>query len=303
MRGSGRTDRFFMSENPDKNNFVPSGERRSAFLVPFFGDLPPYFRFWALSCEPNYEHFHWFVYSDRITRKQAVNKAVTMIPYGFDEMVEDFRKLLGIRIPSHYVRKVCDYRIMFYFLRRDREQLDDYNFIGYTDMDMIYGRLRNHLPSDMGNYALISADDNKPCGPFTLMDRSCMRALLDSDKMATALEYPEHRTFNESRELLEIVAGNKPFFCSTDPMQPARTRGFNYRRSFAVWSDGEVTVRDNRGNVKEGGFYHFSRYKGRKRFRVREHSQENRQWGICKDGIMDIRSKRTFYRMKLSSLL
>lgn len=289
-----------MRERLNKNNFMPVGKIKSAFLVPFFGDLPPYFTFWARSCEPNHDHFHWFVYSDRITRTYALNKAVTMIPYGFSDMVTDFRELLGITIPSHYVRKVCDYRIMFYFLRRHKERLDDYDFIGYTDMDMIYGRLTEHLPSDLGRYALISADNDKPCGPFTLMDRCCMNALLDSSEIINILQHPEHRTFNETRELLDIVAGDRPSFCCTDPIQPARTTGFNYRRSFAVWHNGVVTVWDNRGNRKEGGFYHFSRYKGKKRFRVGKHFKENGQWGICKYGIMDIRSKRTFHLMRLS---
>jgi Family of unknown function (DUF6625) len=287
----------------NKNNFMTAKKTRSAFLVPFFGDLPPYFRFWAKSCEPNSANFHWFVYSDRITCRYALNKAVTMVPYQFDEMVDNFRDLLGIKVPSHYVRKVCDYRIMFYFLRRHRERLDEYDFIGYTDMDMIYGRLAEHLPSDMSRYSMISGDDDKPCGPLTLMDRSCMNSLLDSDEIISSLEHPEHRTFNESSELMSRVAGNKPVFCSTDPIQPARTGGFNYRRSFAVWNKGTITVWDNSGNKKEGGFYHFSRYKNRKRFRVGEHSEENEQWGIYKYGIIDIRSKRTFHRLKLSLLL
>lgn len=284
---------------------MPAGKirTRSAFLVPFFGDLPPYFGYWAKSCEPNHADFHWFVYSDNIIRRHELNSAVTMIPYRFGEMVDDFRKLLGIKIPGHYVRKVCDYRIMFYFLRHQKEQLDEYDFIGYTDVDMIYGRLAEHLPSDMNRYSMISADDNIPCGPFTLMNRSCMGSLPDSDKIIASLEHPDHQTFNESAELRDILAGNKPVFCSSDPMQPARTAGFNFRRSFAVWNDGVVTVWDNRGNMKEGGFYHFSRYKDRKRFAVEGHSCENGHWGVCKYGIIDIRSKKTFYRLKLSVLL
>jgi hypothetical protein len=282
---------------------MPDKKPKSAFLVPFFGELPPYFRFWAKSCEPNHDHFHWFVYSDHVTRRYDLNRAVTMIPYQFDEMISDFRKLLGIKIPGHYLRNVCDYRIMFYFLRRGREPLDEYDFIGYTDIDLIYGKLIEHLPSDMGRYALVSGDDGKPCGPLTLMARSRMDRLPDSDEITAILEDPRHRTFNESPDLTNIVAGGKAVFCRTDPVQPARTAGFDYRRSFAVWNDGAVTVWDIRGNRKEGGFYHFSRYKRRRRFRVGEHSEENGQWGIYKYGIIDIRSKTTFHRLKLASLL
>lgn len=276
---------------------------KSAFLVPFFGDLPPYFRFWAKSCDTNHDRFHWFVYSDSVTRQYELNRAVTLVPYRFEEMINDFRKLLGIRIPGRYVRNVCDYRIMFYFLRRHMEQLDEYDFIGYTDVDMVYGRLAEHLPPDMNRYSLISGDDDKPCGPLTLMARSRMNSLLDSGEMIAVLEHPQHRTFNESEELKNIVAGDRPVYCRTNPLQPARTAGFDYRRSFALWNDGAVTVCDIRGSRKEGGFYHFSRYKGRKRFRVRENAEGQKQWGIYKWGITDIRAKRTLYRMRLSSVL
>jgi hypothetical protein len=51
------------------------------FLVPFFGPLPPYFDLWARSCEANAGNFHWLVYSDQVQERQAVNPAVTLVPY------------------------------------------------------------------------------------------------------------------------------------------------------------------------------------------------------------------------------
>jgi len=276
---------------------------KNAFLVPFFGELPPYFGFWAKSCEINHENFHWFVYNDRTHSRQNLNRAVTLIPYQFDEMTADFRDILDIRIPGHHIRNVCDYRIMFHFLRRKRECLDDFDFVGYTDMDMIYGRLKAFLPRNMRDYSMISADDDEPCGPFTLINRVCMKALPESGEIREHMESPEHESFNESRELMKLVSQEKPALCRTAPLQPARTPGFNFRRSFAIWDDGRVEVRDNRGNRREGGFYHFSRHKDKKRFRIRPEAIEHKQWAVHKYGITGLHSKMSRLRLRLSLIV
>ncbi|QTA93827.1 DUF6625 family protein [Desulfonema magnum] len=279
---------------------MTSDNIKSAFLVPFFGKLPPYFSFWAKSCEINHQNFHWFVYNDQTDTGYAVNKAVSVIPYQFDEMMADFQNILNIRLPGQYLRKICDYRIMFYFLRRHKEPLDDFDFIGYTDMDMIYGRLNRFLPSDMKRYSIISGDNNQPCGPFTLTDRSSMKFLLESDKIKCHFEAQEHNSFNESEELMNIVSEDKPVFCHSDPIQPTRTSGFSYRRTFAVWNNGSVTVWDHKGNKKEGGFYHFSRYKDKERFKISEDAIHKQRWAVYKYGITPIPSKWTSLKLGLS---
>jgi hypothetical protein len=276
---------------------------KSAFLVPFFGDLPAYFSFWAKSCETNHENFHWFVYNDRTASAYSLNEAVTMIPYQFDEMIADFKKMLSLKISGYRLRNVCDYRIMFYFLRRDREPLDDFDFIGYTDMDMIYGRLSDFLPSDMSRYAMISADDGKPCGPFTLISRSAVQSLSGFDKLKLIIQNQVHVSFNEAEDLMNFVSGGNPVFCHTDPLQPARTPGFNFRKTFSVWDKGRVKVWDNRGNEKEGGFYHFSRYKNKHGFRVKADALDREQWAVYRYGITDIRSKWMSYLLKLSLVI
>ncbi|WP_419664177.1 DUF6625 family protein [Desulfosarcina variabilis] len=61
---------------------------KSAFLLPFMGPLPPYFAFWAKSCEANKDDFHWFVYSDQIESQMSVCESIgsgrwgTMILFG-----------------------------------------------------------------------------------------------------------------------------------------------------------------------------------------------------------------------------
>lgn len=275
---------------------------RAAFLVPFFGPWPPYFGFWTKSCEINHEQFHWYVYSDQISAIARPNAAVTLIPYHYDDMIRDFARILDIRIPSSAVRKLCDFRILFYFLRCRHEPLDSYDFIGYTDMDMLYGRLQSYLPRPMGQYALISADNDAPCGPFTLIQRHCLTALAQSPALKACLQDPRHYSFNESAELLALAAPHQPVHCRADSLQPALSPGFNYRKVAARWHQGEITVWDNRGHKRSGGFYHFSRYKSRARFNVHADALNCPQWGISKYGIRCIRSRLDLLKLRLAAL-
>ena len=266
----------------------------AAFCVPFFGPLPPYFIHWVKSCEINQEHFHWFVYSDQVRSRSSLNRAVTMIPYSLDEMVSDFKRYLDMEIPKWGGRKVCDYDPMFYFIRRHREPLDHFDFIGYTDLDVIYGELGCFLPENTQKYGLISGDDDRPCGPLTLIKRKLLPRLRESSIVRDYITYPACTDFDETVNLLRIFSNDHPVFCRTFSLQPAMSRGFNKRKNFSVWENGKVTVWDNRGHRREGGFHHFSRFKGKRRFRVRPGAIAAPAWGVCKFGILPVTSRRAF---------
>ena len=260
---------------------------RAAFLVPFFGALPSYFPFWAKSCEINSPHFHWFVYSDQIRSRRRVNRAVTLIPYQFDEMTADLNAALGIEITGHDLRRVCDYRLYFYWIRREAESLDQFDFIGFTDVDMVYGDLMNFMPENMADYAMISGDDGLPCGPFTLMRRSDLHRLKAWEGMRSVMEASDHHAFDESLELRELLCENSPFHCQAQGLQPGASRGMNSRHLCGLWRRGRVWVYDCWMRRREGGFYHFSRHKNRARFKVDGTALKDSAWGISKFGIGD----------------
>lgn len=268
-----------------------------AFLLPFCGPLPPYFAFWAKSCEINQSTFHWFVYSDQYPNKTAINAAVTIIPYNFKEMKHDFKRALAIDIDDTNPRKICNYRLLFYFLRRNHEVLDHFEFIGYTDMDMIYGDLARFVPRSMGRYTMISADAGHPCGPFTLVRMDRLRTVAGIDPIRSEMARKEYRAFDESEEWLNIVAGGGPSWCSPDPLQPAMTARMNHRKVFSVWQRGKVTVYDNHGHKTEGGFHHFSRYKSRRNFHVQADPQQDEKWAVFSKGIVPVRSARDWLRL------
>ena len=310
---------------------LPAPQKTGAFLIIYLGKLPPYFDFWARSCEPNQTHFHWFVYTDQAKRKTIFNKAVTLIPYSFENLHHDLMSKLNIRLPRQNTWLVCDSRILLYAIRKNEEPLDHYDFIGYSDLDVVYGKIKAFLPEHPLEYAMISAENERPCGPFTLFNRHYLLRILAHDRIKTFFEAEYQDQLNEnlnsvklisrfdpisgntakdnissklnfshldeSRDIVRIAEKNAPVFCQADPLQPTRTRWFNHRKAIAFWEDGKLLVMDNRGHLKEGAFFHFSRLKNNNRFCKYPDIPKSDNWGIYKYGFINLNSR--FARIKM----
>lgn len=308
----------------------------AAFLILYLGELPPYFKYWAKSCEPNHDHFHWFVYNDRITEKNEYNKAVTLIPYSFERLCSDLNSSLHILLPPENTRVVCDCRIMLYAFRKDIDQLRKYDFVGYSDLDVIYGDIIRFLPENPGRYSLISAADGRPCGPFTLFNRKYLQTLLEDRRIKKRLEQAFEKTsgtlsgiqekgatfkpmsgnstkdkiaahlnfthLDESVELVQISETYGPAFCRAIPLQPTMGRWFDHRKACAVWDNGRLYVQDVWGHKKEGAVFHFSRFKNRSRFNITSEALGSNHLGIYKYGIIPVRSPLTRLKMFLTLL-
>ena len=303
---------------------VSNGIERSdnfsfAFLNIYFGKLPDYFDFWAKTCEPNFNNFHWFVYNDHVDKKKSVNNAVTLVPYNFNMLCQDFSRTLGISIHPKNTRIVCDCRVIFYPIRSKHENLDDFDFIGYSDIDMLYGQLDKFLPKNVKQYSMISAHDGRPCGPFTLFNRQYLLDICRNIKFKQAIEmngkhgffesqdytdeksiYKPMLAIDESQMLVDISKMFAPVFCKADPLQPTRMRGLNHRKAVAFWNNGRLFVMDWLGRKKEGAFFHFSRYKSRTRFAIDYQKVNSNNFGVYKYGFTDTKSKLNKLKMLLS---
>jgi hypothetical protein len=227
-------------------------------------------------------------------------------------MVQDYARVLNVRFPTGNPRKICDSDVMLYFLRKEADELDRYDFIGYTDLDMIYGRLADFLPPEPGGYSLISADGRRTCGPFTLMNRRALPVLLDSAEVRARLEQEQYVMLDESVLLMELFAQRGPIFCRADSLQAALTPGFDFRRQYGIWEDGALTVCDSRGRCLASGIFHFSRHKNKRAFRLRAGVSGAQRWGVCRWGSFDLDRRyhrfafglfRALNRVRLASVL
>ena len=132
------------------------------------------------------------------------------------------------------------------------------------------------------------------------MRREAAAVLADRPRVREEMERAEYREFDESPELMEILSPGGKAHCQAHPLQPAMSPGVACRNTFSIWDRGRVTVWDRRGHRMEGGFHHFSRFKGRKRFRVRPGAIAAPAWGVCKFGILPAGSRRAFWPLIMS---
>lgn len=280
---------------------MKSHQCRIAFLVPFFGELPLYFAWWAKTCEGNQRNVHWYVYNDHIDSVIYYNGSVTLIPMKFDDVIRSFKEKLNIDIIKN-TRRLCDYRILFSFIRNEEESLDEYDFIGYTDIDVVYGDIMRFLPDDLIEYSIVSGNRDRPCGPFTIINKKYIKNIILSDIVRKNIESHDHLAFDESHVLKDIVSQGSKCYCNPVPIQPALVEKFNYRKTFSVWHDGRLNVYDNMWHKREGGFYHFSRYKNKNRFKVEPMQESIDAFCVYKYGIAPMKSRWMKFILHLSLL-
>lgn len=309
-----------------------------AFLVIYLGPLPDYFPYWAKTCLPNSPACRFFVYTDQVDHKKAVNDAVTLVPYSFSELCRDAQQKLSIRIHKRNTRIVCDCRVLLYELRKQDESLDRYDMIGYTDLDVIYGQIDRFLPENPTVYSMISAHDNRPCGPFTLFNRTCLPEICRDEQVRGFFESQmqiddaffdgeafcdENARFmpmsgntakdriagqirffhlDESDILTDAAKKQGPVYLKSDPLQPTMTPHINHRKAIAFWDNGGLTVRDIWGRKKQGAVFHFSRFKNRSRFRITQDALSSDRLGIYKYGIISSGSLVSRIKMGLTLL-
>lgn len=308
----------------------------SAFLVLYFGPLPDYFKYWAKTCEPNHETCHFFVYTDQTKSKYQYNKAVTIIPYTFEQLCRDAAARFDIHIPAKNTRIACDCRLLLFGLRRGEENLDQYDLVGYTDLDVIYGKICNFLPLNPKSFSMISAHDNRPCGPFTLYRKSVLDDICTDKKIKAFFESSKAESFystksftdskskfmpmsgnsvkdriahsicfthlDESDLLISIAMKHGPVCCRAHPLQPTMTGRINHRKPLALWHKGRLSVRDAFGRQAEGAVFHFSRFKNRSRFKVSNDGLDADRFGVYKYGITSINSGLASLRLHISML-
>lgn len=139
--------------------------QKIALVNCFFGNFPWYFNFFLKSCSTN-PTVDFIIFSD--------NKYQCELPCNVkivDFTMEDFNALasekLGIKINVTAPYKLCDFKPAYGTIFSD--YLMDYHFWGMCDLDVILGRIREFMTSDVLNqYDVISTRHDFLTGWFML---------------------------------------------------------------------------------------------------------------------------------------
>jgi hypothetical protein len=140
-------------------------QKNISIIIPYFGKLPALARYYFLSCAHNSDIDFLFFTDQRFSFELPENVQL------FDFKLKDFNKLasqkLGLNIKLRYPYKLCDFKPLYGHIFE--EYLQESNFWGYTDLDMIFGQINLFVTDEiLSKYDIITAREDGFAGNFTL---------------------------------------------------------------------------------------------------------------------------------------
>lgn len=122
------------------------------YVVVYFGKLPETMKLWLKSCKYN-PTIHWLLYTDDTTAYDYPdNIIVKYCSLGEFKAKVQMKFPFKIKIDTPY--RLCDYKVAYGYILD--EELTEYDFWGYCDLDMVFGNIRCFLTEDvLENYERI----------------------------------------------------------------------------------------------------------------------------------------------------
>ncbi|UCC95840.1 MAG: hypothetical protein JSW40_03605 [Candidatus Omnitrophota bacterium] len=140
-------------------------------VVPYFGQWPRHVNLYLETCRYN-PTIDWLFFADCVMPND-VSQNIKFFKMDLQIFNSLASKKLGLKINLKNVYKLCDFRPAYGIIFED--YLNEYDFWGYADIDVIYGDIRRFLTDDiLGTYDIISARKEFLAGHFTLY-RNCDR--------------------------------------------------------------------------------------------------------------------------------
>ena len=131
----------------------------------YFGKLPMWINLFLETCKGN-PTVNWVIFIDDEVPKNKANN-VKFIKSSLAEMNKFMSKRLNLKITVKNPYKYCDIRPAYGHIFKD--VLKNYAFWGHTDLDVLFGDIRGYMTDKLlDGFDIISADQNKICGPFTI---------------------------------------------------------------------------------------------------------------------------------------
>ena len=187
---------------------------RVLIIIPYFGNWPPWIEYFFQSCQYN-PSFSWLIYTDC--------KIPTEIPKNiqfFKKNISDFNHLasskLDLKIKIHNPYKICDLRPAFGKIFED--YIKDYDFWGYSDLDLIYGNMGNFLSLKvLEKNDVISVRKNYMTGHFALLrNNNYINSLFikSPDYAVIFQDYSKHYAFDERSNVFgRLLFSSKKLKC------------------------------------------------------------------------------------------
>ena len=250
-------------------------------VVPYFGEFPNYFQLFLKSCEKNYD-IHWLIITDNDTN-YLYPKNVKKIKMEFNQFKKKIQEKFDFKISLPTPKKLCDYKPAYGYILE--EYLENYDFWGHCDIDVIYGDLRKFITDKM----LIENDKIFCLGHLSLyrnnedINRIFMKSLNGAERYKDVFSISKNCSFDEGfdKSINEIiiqedipyygessVADIGPFnysFCLST-LKPEYKRWFRNDEKYSIfnWKNGliqQIYINKKELVTKEYSYIHLQKRK------------------------------------------
>lgn len=174
-----------------------------ACITCWYGNYPWYFPYFLHSCSFN-PTVDFYIITDNQTQIDNRPNNVKIIYKTLDEIRLSASQKLGFKVKIDYPYKLCDFKPAYAFLFRDI--IKDYDFWGITDIDIVYGSIRNFMTEDiLDNYDIISSRHDYITGSFCLFRNNdyINQLFMKSKDYKMVFSNPIHFCFDECNFLFE----------------------------------------------------------------------------------------------------
>jgi hypothetical protein len=217
----------------------------------YFGPLPSWYDFFVASARAN-PQIDWIVFNDTAPASTLGN--VRLVPL----TLAQFQKRAGAVLDAELAfspYKVCDFKPLYG--RIFEEELREYDYWGFGDIDLVIGRLDEFLPlSNFGEFDLVSSSARIVCGIMTFVrnDAKMVSYYTGIPGYRELLIQPKHVALDEIHFDEWVKAGH-----AGGDIRASFTRtqfyGKNGLRLPFRWKAGELWMEPTGRNV---GYVHFS---------------------------------------------
>ena len=212
----------------------------------YIGKLPHYINLFIETCKFN-PSVDWIIFSDQLSSENKAGnvKFIKMTLRDIEELIYNKLKL-KTNITRGY--KLCDFKPAYGKIFKD--YIKGYDFWGHTDLDMVVGDIRKFITSNiLENYDIVSADERRLCGPFTLF-RNCTKInelYQEHKNYEIIFKSDKHYAFDE-KGFNEVVVQAQRKELIRCLFRFFHRRGRRKRETF-LWLNGKLIVEDGNREI------------------------------------------------------
>lgn len=251
-------------------------------LIPYFGRWPFWMPFFLQTCRWNAD-IEWLFFTD-CGVPDSLPDNVKIQSMSFASYCQLVSEGLGISFKPTSPYKLCDIKPALGYLHA--EHLVGFDFWGFSDVDLIYGNLRQYFSDErLSTYDLISTHARRISGHLCILrnDKRMREAFMSVPGWRSCFQDPAHYAFDEgpySRLFIRHKNWPEGLRRVADHFNPWRRRsefneafstpharvpwvsgGFDFPECW-TWKHGQLT--NNRDGLREFPYFHFITWKSSK---------------------------------------